>query len=390
MIERGKPPRLLALLTMALLAACGGTATVSGQPGAPGAASAKAAASVGAVGSAGAAQSWDDIVAAATKEGKLSIAVPPGPQYQPAIREAFAKTYPGIVLTMTNIIGGEFRTRITKERAAGEYDWDACICGPGADTFSLAHDGVYDPLRQDIALPEDLDDSKWLGGFNGRFSDSAKKFVFDFAANNSHTLFFNRDFVSTEVVASYEDFWKPELKGKFVWQDPRGPGSGVNMATLILHLKGEQALRDLWTSQQVLPSADDRQIADWLARGTHPIAVGVVPNRGLDLLQAQGLGKNVQPLANPVALSVPGAHSVQAVNKPPHPNARKLFLNWLLSVDGQTTLAKAATVNSARLDVPPLVPDEAVPSGVQPVNPQSEDWVPERTKAGDVARQIFK
>src|SRR5947207_1142305 len=41
-------------------------------------------------------QEWDRVVAAAKQEGKVVAVVPPGPQYEPAIRESFGKAFPGI------------------------------------------------------------------------------------------------------------------------------------------------------------------------------------------------------------------------------------------------------------------------------------------------------
>jgi ABC-type Fe3+ transport system substrate-binding protein len=43
---------------------------------------------------------------------------------------------------------------------------------------------------------------------------------------------------------------------------------------------------------------------------------------------------------------------VAMVNKPPHPNAAKVYLNWLLSKDEQTAFAKTNGYISARVDVP--------------------------------------
>ena len=39
-------------------------------------------------------------------------------------------------------------------------------------------------------------------------------------------------------------------------------------------------------------------------------------------------------------------------NKAPHPNAAKVYINWLLSKEGQTVFARANGYVSARLDVP--------------------------------------
>ncbi|MEK7215936.1 MAG: hypothetical protein AAB289_10115, partial [Chloroflexota bacterium] len=43
--------------------------------------------------------------------------------------------------------------------------------------------------------------------------------------------------------------------------------------------------------------------------------------------------------------------SVLAYNKAPHPNATKLFVNWLLTKEGQTSICRHLPSNSARTDV---------------------------------------
>ena len=47
-----------------------------------------------------------------------------------------------------------------------------------------------------------------------------------------------------------------------------------------------------------------------------------------------------------------GAHTVMPMNRPPHPNAQKLFSNWFLSKEGQTLYQKATENNSLRTDIP--------------------------------------
>ena len=170
---------------LALLLACGAPTPSAAPGGRPGAPAQPTAVSSPALAAGVAQPEWDRLVAAARTEGKLSLAVPPGPQYEPAIREAFAQTFPGIQVEMVNLLGGQFRQRVEKERAAGQYDWDACICGPGADTYRMAKDGVFDPVLDDAVLPEVLDDSKWLGGIKSRFADEDKKYAFAFAASNN-------------------------------------------------------------------------------------------------------------------------------------------------------------------------------------------------------------
>jgi ABC-type Fe3+ transport system substrate-binding protein len=335
-------------------------------------------------------QEWERAIAAARQEGKLTIAIPPGPQYEPAIREAFGKVVPGIELEMVNLLGGQFRVRAEKERAAGQYTWDVCVCGPGADTYRLAHDGVFDPIRDDLLLPEVLDDSVWLGGFETRFADESRQYAFNFGASNDTGAMVNRDLIPESELSTYDDLWKPQFRGKIVWFDPRGTGSGVNTAAIILHIYGEDRLRELWTKQDVLISNDDRQMAQWMIRGVRPITIGMVANRGIMPLQQEGVPMNVSNFRSPMALANPGAHSVQAVNRPPHPNARKVFINWLLTRDGGIAIGQAVGMNMARLDVPIYDPATEAPKGVPTLNTQSEAFADTRVKAGAIAREIFK
>jgi len=57
--------------------------------------------------------------------------------------------------------------------------------------------------------------------------------------------------------------------------------------------------------------------------------------------------------------------SLAMMNRAPHPNAAKVFINWLLSREGQTLFQKVMSVpgdarNSRRIDVPKdhIPPDE--------------------------------
>jgi ABC-type Fe3+ transport system substrate-binding protein len=53
---------------------------------------------------------------------------------------------------------------------------------------------------------------------------------------------------------------------------------------------------------------------------------------------------------------------VGVVNRAPHPNAAKVYLNWLLSRDGQLDWSRATGVGSRRTDIPTdHLPDYVVP-----------------------------
>jgi ABC-type Fe3+ transport system substrate-binding protein len=61
-----------------------------------------------------------------------------------------------------------------------------------------------------------------------------------------------------------------------------------------------------------------------------------------------------------------GSCCMAVMSKAPHPNAAKLFVNWVLSREGQTAWQKYAEVNSLRMDIPKsdLAPDDVPQKGV--------------------------
>ena len=58
--------------------------------------------------------------------------------------------------------------------------------------------------------------------------------------------------------------------------------------------------------------------------------------------QREGIGLNVKPINLPQDTSGPGTGGLRLLSNAPHPNARKIFVNWLLSHEGRAGLVDAA------------------------------------------------
>ncbi len=340
-----------------LLAGCGGAAApaTTSAPTRPAAsASAKPAASIVASATGGA---WDDIVTAARKEGKVEVIVGPGTNFREGV-QPFTTAYPGIELNAKGEHIRDALPRILRERQGGVYSTDVMIGAIGAGVFDQwIPQGVLDPLEPALLLPEVKDDSKWRGGLSGAWEDKAKKYIFGFISSAQPSIVYvNRDGLPESDLPGHitaNDLMNPKLKGKIVWDDPRELGSGVNLATLLMKSQGEDFLRRLLSDQQPVLSRDPRQQVEWLVRGTYPVGLSIDQNE-LERLR---------------------------------PNAAIVFVNWLLSKEGQTAFtSKVRDENSRRLDVPPVSPDEVVQPGVQYVDSQSEEFAPIRARAAEVAR----
>ena len=98
-----------------------------------------------------------------------------------------------------------------------------------------------------------------------------------------------------------------------------------------------------------------RQGTDWLARGKFAICFGC---GGIDRARTQGLPVEKLGLMKEGAGLVAQYGTVSLMNRAPHPDAAKVFINWFLSREGQLTLQTAlanmqeGVPDSLRIDIP--------------------------------------
>jgi iron(III) transport system substrate-binding protein len=134
--------------------------------------------------------------------------------------------------------------------------------------------------------------------------------------------------------------------------------------------------------QQITFLQDRRQQLEWLGRGRYPLCIGCSDSLAREFVNE---GVPMAPLA-PTQLKeggrvTPGTGTLALMNRAPHPNAAKVYANWLLSREGQTHFVRAVELASRRVDVP----TDHLESWRLP----KEGYVPVYTKdAEDVRRQL--
>ena len=296
-------------------------------------------------------QEWEKTLAAAKKEGMVSVLGPRQVQARDVV-VTFQKEY-GIEV---QYIGGSGRTispRVLTERRAQRYLWDVYIGGTTTGLTSLAPAGALDPLKPTFILPTVKNPKNWRGG-DQEFADRAARLQMVFSPFQRGTIFINPKLVKPGEITSYKDLLEPKWKGKIVLDDPRKPGPG-NATFLFFYLHpdlGPDYIRAL-AKQDVTILRDYQQELNGLARGRFPLLIGTsdataeykirqgVPIAVVDTRTLKE-GSDRNPANGAVAL----------VNRAPHPNAAKVFINWLLSKETQTTYVREMSYVSARLDVP--------------------------------------
>jgi iron(III) transport system substrate-binding protein len=332
---------------------------------------------------------WPQVVAAAKKEGKVVVNTFPGDGYKRALK-AFSQAYPDVKIEHTGLHSQDFAPRILQERQANLFTWDVATIPTSTALQVLRPAGVWDPVRPAILLPEVTDDAGWEGGFERGFAIvKDRALAYGFCAVRGSGVTVNTDLVKEEV-KGLADLLNPKWKGRLLLPDVRTMGDSFWAMTSARLNLGDDIIKRLFVDQEPALSRDTRQIVEFMVRGRYPIALGVNPLL-LAQFQRQGLGKNLKTSHFPEMDTFNSSSStVWLVNRAPHPNAAKVFINWLLTKDAQVVWAREVETNSRRLGVEPGNPMYAVPRGVKLLQVDAEENLAEVVKTQDIAKAIIK
>jgi ABC-type Fe3+ transport system substrate-binding protein len=289
---------------------------------------------------------WDKIVEAGRKEGKVVASIPPSAELRKLMELTFPKRY-GIGVEFVPARGGNIIRRMVDESKAGVQYFDIHIGGTESIITGLLPENVLEPVEPFFVLPEVRDPKQWWGGHI--WADNAKRFLYPFAAYQTVSLWSNSDEYRPSEFRGFDDLLNPKLQNKIGISDPRTPGSGSSMWSYINYVKGEEYLKRL-VAQKLFVTRDLRLLAENLAKGKIAVTSGIAYSEFLPFIKA---GLPVTPLPLPKeGLYVSGGYGHLTILKnPPHPNATKVFVNWLLGRDGQEVFSRAMGVGSRRFDV---------------------------------------
>jgi iron(III) transport system substrate-binding protein len=289
---------------------------------------------------------WERIVEAAKREGKVVAAIPPSPELRKTMELTFTRRY-GIATEFVPARGGAIIQRMVSEAKAGANYFDLHIGGTESMVTGLLPENVLEPVEPFFILPEVKDPKLWWGGHI--YIDNAKRFIYNFVAYQTVSLWSNPNEYKPSEFKSFDDLLNPKLQGRIGISDPRTPGSGSSMWSYMHYIKGEEYLKRL-VAQKLFVTRDLRLLAENLAKGKIAVTSGIGYSEFYPFIKA-----NLPVVALPVpkeGLYVSGGYGHLAVLKnQPHPNATKVFINWLLSHDGQEVFTRSMGVGTRRFDV---------------------------------------
>ena len=340
-------------------------------------------------GAAGWQKRWDETLAAAKKEGTLVIYGEVNPELRTALRK-FEQKY-GIKMDIVYGKSNEIATRWDKERVAGLNLVDVFHTSPVLGPYMKSNKG-WGPLEPHFILPEVTDPKAWSNG-KVPFLD-ADKTIIPLNGALTSSVAYNTELVKEGQLKSYRDLLKPEWKGKIVFFDPTlmsaSTGWTTFMMTDIYGLEGGKDYLRAFAANDPAITRDARLVVEWVAKGKYPIGVGT-GHALVSQFKVNGAPIKMARFQEGGLIN-PGSGAIEISTNPPHPNAAAIYVNWILTDEGQAAAAQGMAAPPLRLGVNVEgVDPEKLPQPGEKVFLANENFFKIQAKpAIDFAKEAFK
>jgi iron(III) transport system substrate-binding protein len=334
---------------------------------------------------------WEGTLAAAKKEGTVVVVGSPDPVMRNEIIPRFQSKF-GIQIEFIAGSSGPIVGRIRTERGSGIYSVDVYLSGSNTTVTVLYPEKMIDPLKPMLILPEVAEAKYWRRG-EPWFMDPEHRYIMELFASVDGLLMINTDYVKRDELRTTKDLIDPKWQGRIVSEDPMASGSGSNTAAYFLMQRGPEYIKQVYQGQKVVVSRDRRQMTDWLARGTYPICLTC---RLDDTAKLREEGYKIEEVfkLDDLPNRVNNAPFVMTVaNKAPHPNAAKVFVNWMAGKEALETYSRGYGAANTRTDTDQSFLDPKIlpKIGEDYVDETTFDWLLNgRRNAAEQVRKLLR
>ena len=258
------------------------------------------------------------LIEAAKKEGELVYFTTMTLSQSKKVVDQFEKKYPFVKVDLFRTGGGPLLNKIQTEARGGRYAWDV-VSGRGEMVLPLMNAKFLAPYRspESKTIEEDLVDNEgyWTAYYV-----------------NPYVLGYNTNLVKKEdVPQTYEQLLDPKWKGKKISIDDEAYGLLSGLIRAWGREKAVSYFKKL-AAQDPVPMRGNTNRVQLTVAGEYSLIVAYAPT--IQRETSRGAPIDWVPL-EPVAVQV---NPVMLAAKAPHPNAAKLFIDFLLSKEGQKML----------------------------------------------------
>ena len=275
------------------------------------------------------------LIAAAQKEGKVAFYTSVDLQVAEQLGKAFEKKYPGITAQVERSGAERIYQRITQEYGSNIHAVDVVDSSDAGNLVDYKSRGWLTPY-----VPADV--ARWPAAQR----DPDGTYAADRATLS--VIGYNTKLIKpADAPKSYADLLDPKWKGKIVKAHPGYSGNIMTATFELSHVLGWDYFKKL-AAQHIMQVQSSTEPPKKLALGERPVMFDGNEYNAL-ILQAGGAPIQMVYPTEGTPLVAGAAGIFKAA---PHPNAARLFLDFLMSKDGQQLLV---TVGGSRSFNPEVV-----------------------------------
>lgn len=283
---------------------------------------------------------YADVIAAAKKEGKVTVYTSTDAAQAKGVLDAFRKAYPGIEIDWNDLGTNNSYNRAISEAAAGQVTADLVWTSAMDLQVNLVEKGLTAPVNS----PEAAAIPAWA-----KYKDHAFGTSIEPAAIIYNKNLFPADAVPKtrgDLIKVLQDR-KDTLKGKVATFDPEKSGMGFLWST-----NDTTETKTFWELAKAFGATEGKtysssgQMREKVVSGEHTIAFNVIGSYAVEWAKkSPAIGVAFQS-----DYTAAFSRVVVMTKGAPHPNAARLLLDFLLSKAGQEAAA-ASGMPSVRTDV---------------------------------------
>jgi len=267
--------------------------------------------------------------------------------------EGFMKQFPEIKVVLTRAAGATLNEKMLTEQAAGVLKADVVI---NSDRNYLNDFYTKGWLRKNTP-PSDA-----------KFPDASKETGYYYPTGASAIIMaYHSKIVSkADAPRDWKDLGDPKWKGRLGGQALTGGAMWSMVSFMRSQLKDGAGIFESWGKNDPIMYTSGGGLGNALIAGEFSVT-----NMGIYSAYPRKYNKGA-----PIEMVFPASGFplyipvIGLMNQGQHPNAAKLFINWYLSTEGQTLLAKIRGQWSLRDDVPPA-------PHLPPLSKLKNYWIPD-------------
>jgi len=312
------------------------------------------------------------LIAAAKKEGQVVWYTSADLRLAEIVGKAFEQKFPGVSVRVERLGAERIYTRVVQEYASGIHSVDAVNNGDAAQFLAFKRQGMLAPY-----VPEDV--AKYIPTEH-RDPDG----LYATARSSLCVIAYNTTMVKREEApTSFADLLDPKWKGKLVKAHPAYSGTMITSTYQMVQALGWGYLEKL-AAQDVLQVQSATDTPKKVVLGERAI---MADGNEYNVLMLSEAGKPIEVVyareGSPLIV-MPSAIFKAA----PHPNAARLFQNFLFTVEAQQLFVDVGALRSLHA----LVKDKPGRTPLAAIKVWTDDPAAAEAQAAEIKRhyaQIF-